>query len=122
MPPSAVARLCAVAIHVVGDDRTRPLPRYPAVIRDVSIVVPDALPAETIRGTMQAAAARAAAPLAAAAFFDRYQGKGVPDGSVSLSLRLTFQAPDRTLTDAEVQQAFETILSALVSEHGAVQR
>ena len=56
------------------------------------------------------------------AFFDRYQGKGVPEGAVSLSVRLTFQAPDRTLTDAEVQQSVDTILAALVREHGAVQR
>ena len=42
--------------------------------------------------------------------------------SVSLSVRLTFQAADRTLTDAEVQQSFDTILAALVREHGAVQR
>ena len=55
-------------------------------------------------------------------FFDRYQGKGVPEGAVSLSVRLTFQAADRTLTDAEVQQSFDTILAALVREHGAVQR
>jgi phenylalanyl-tRNA synthetase beta chain len=55
-------------------------------------------------------------------FFDRYQGKGVAQGSVSLSVRLTFQAPDRTLTDAEVQRAFDTILASLVREHAAVQR
>ena len=41
------------------------------------------------------------------AFFDRYQGKGVADGAVSLSVRLTFQAPDRTLTDADVQQSVD---------------
>jgi phenylalanyl-tRNA synthetase beta subunit len=45
----------------------------------------------------------------------------VADGKVSLSLRLTFQA-DRTLTDAEVQASFDTIMAALVREHGAVQR
>ena len=71
---------------------------------------------------MQSAGARLKAPLAAIAFFDRYQGKGVPDGSVSLSIRLTFQAADRTLTDADVQQSFEQILAALVREHAAVQR
>ena len=54
--------------------------------------------------------------------FDRYTGKGVPDGRVSLSLRLTFQAADRTLTDAEVQQSVETIVAALVREHGAALR
>jgi phenylalanyl-tRNA synthetase beta chain len=104
------------------DERVRPLPRYPAVVRDLSIVVRDALPAEIIRGTIQSAAAAAPAPLVADTFFDRYTGKGVPDGSVSLSIRLTFQASDRTLTDADVQQSFDRILAALVHEYGAVQR
>ncbi len=54
-------------------------------------------------------------------FFDRYQGTGVPQGRVSVSVRLTFQA-DRTLTDSEVQRSVDTILAALVREHGAVQR
>jgi phenylalanyl-tRNA synthetase beta chain len=105
-----------------GDERVRPLARYPAVVRDLSIVVSDALPAEIIRGTIQSAAAAAPAPLVADTFFDRYTGKGVPDDSVSLSIRLTFQAFDRTLTDADVQQSFDRILAALVREHGAVQR
>lgn len=99
-----------------------PLPRHPFVVRDLSIVVADALPAEIIRGTIQTAGSGQPAPLAAIAFFDRYQGKGVPDGSVSVSIRLTFQAPDRTLTDPEVQTTFDTILAALVREHAAVQR
>jgi phenylalanyl-tRNA synthetase beta subunit len=46
----------------------------------------------------------------------------VPAGAVSLSVRLTFQAADRTLTDAEVQHSVDTILAALVREHAAVQR
>ncbi|HET7032358.1 MAG TPA: hypothetical protein VFJ48_04480, partial [Casimicrobiaceae bacterium] len=104
------------------EDRVRPLPRYPSILRDLSILVAESLPAENIRGTIQAAADSMAAPLTAIGFFDRYKGKGVPDGSVSLSVRLTFQAGDRTLTDVEVQQAFDKILAALVSQHGAVQR
>jgi len=100
-------------------DAVHPLPRHPHVVRDLSIVVDAALPAEIIRGTIQAAGAKSA--LASVGFFDRYQGKGVPDGKVSLSLRLTFQA-DRTLTDAEVQAQFDSILAALVDKHAAVQR
>ena len=100
----------------------RSLPRHPFVVRDLSIVVADVLPAEIIRGTIRAAAERAAAPLVDVAFFDRYQGKGIPDGSVSLSLRMTFQAADRTLTDADVQASVDTILATLVQQHGAVQR
>ncbi|MBI4486328.1 MAG: phenylalanine--tRNA ligase subunit beta, partial [Acidobacteria bacterium] len=110
------------SMRATTDDRTRPLPRHPSIVRDLSVIVTDTLPAEIIRGTMQAVGAQLAAPLASIAFFDRYQGKGVPEGSVSLSVRLTFQAPDRTLTDADVQQSVDQILAALIREHGAVQR
>ena len=110
------------AVRAPASDAARPIPRYPFVVRDVSIVVADSLPAEIIRGTIHGAARAVPAPLAAISFFDRYQGKGVPEGAVSLSIRLTFQSSERTLTDAEVQQSFETILGALVREHGAVQR
>jgi phenylalanyl-tRNA synthetase beta chain len=108
--------------RVQTDDAARPLPRYPFVVRDLSIVVADTLPAAIIRGTILTAAREGPAPLVAISVFDRYQGKGVPPESVSLSLRLTFQALDRTLTDAEVQQSFDAILAALVREHRAVQR
>jgi phenylalanyl-tRNA synthetase beta chain len=106
------------AAAVSRGDKARPLPRHPFVVRDLSIVVDAALPAETIRGTIQSAGAGS---LSSVGFFDRYQGKGVPDGKVSLSLRLTFQA-DRTLTDGEVQAQFDTILAALKDKHAAVQR
>jgi phenylalanyl-tRNA synthetase beta chain len=108
--------------RVEASDATRPLPRFPFVVRDLSIVVADTLPAEIIRGTILTAGRDLRAPLMALSFFDRYQGKGVPAGAVSLSVRLTFQATERTLTDAEVQHSVETILAALVREHAAVQR
>jgi phenylalanyl-tRNA synthetase beta chain len=91
-------------------------------VRDLSVVVADTLPAEIIRGTILAAGREGAAPLVGVGFFDRYQGKGVPEGAVSVSVRLTLQAPDRTLTDAEVQQSVEAILRALIEKHHAVQR
>jgi phenylalanyl-tRNA synthetase beta chain len=99
--------------------KVNPLPRYPSIARDISIVVDDSLPAETVRGTI-----RSAAPdtLVSAREFDRYQGKGVPGGRVSLSLRLTFRSAERTLTDAEVDAAMKDILTALKTAHDAVQR
>jgi phenylalanyl-tRNA synthetase beta chain len=109
----------AASVAIDRTNRIAPLPRHPFVVRDLSIVVDAALPAEVIRGTIQAAGADSS--LANVGFFDRYQGKGVPEGKVSLSLRLTFQA-DRTLTDAEVQSQFEAIVAALVRAHAAVQR
>ena len=96
-----------------------PLPRYPSIVRDLSILVDERLPAAKVRGTIRA---HAPATLVALREFDRYQGRGVPDGRVSLSIRLTFRAPDRTLTDAEVQDAITAIVAALDREHGAVLR
>ena len=93
-----------------------PLPRHPSVVRDLSIVVVRRLACGD-HSWHHSGGRRDGAPRrsSAIAFFDRYQGKGVADGAVSLSVRLTFQAPDRTLTDAEVQQSFDTILAALVA-------
>jgi phenylalanyl-tRNA synthetase beta chain len=108
--------------RTAAGDAIVPLARYPFVVRDLSIVVADALPAEIIRDTIQASGRDLPAPLASVGFFDRYQGKGVAEGAVSISVRLTFQAADRTLTDVEVQQSVEKILAALVREHHAVQR
>ena len=78
-----------------------------------------ALPAEDVRRTI-----REAAPdtLIRIREFDRYQGKGVPEGRVSLSLRLTFRSPERTLTDGDVQGAMDRVLTALKTAHGAIQR
>jgi phenylalanyl-tRNA synthetase beta chain len=106
--------------------RTSPLPRYPSVVRDVSILVADTLSAATVRGTIrsaaQASAGQAPATLIQVREFDRYQGKGVPDGKVSLSYRLTFQSPERTLTDDEVSEAMTKIVTALKLVHNAEQR
>ncbi|MEO8256831.1 MAG: phenylalanine--tRNA ligase subunit beta [Acidobacteriota bacterium] len=120
-----VAELNLDAMQTVGaggDDFVKALPRHPAVVRDLSIVVAAALPAGIIHGTIQAAGAEAPAPLVGVGFFDRYLGKGIPDGALSVSVRLTFQAPDRTLTDVEVQASVDAILARLIREHGAVQR
>jgi phenylalanyl-tRNA synthetase beta chain len=106
-----------------GTRFAKPLPRHPSVVRDVSILIDDTLSAESVRGTIRAASvALAGVPLVDVREFDRYQGKGIPAGKMSLSLRLTFQAPDRTLTDADVNTAMESIIGTLVRELGAAQR
>ena len=94
-------------------------PRHPSVVRDVSILVADTLSAETVRATIRSAAP---ATLIHVREFDRYQGKGIPDGKVSLSFRLTFQSPERTLTDDEVSAAMTSIVASLEKTHDAEQR
>ncbi len=102
-----------------GAPTARPLPRFPAVVRDIAVIVDDTLSAETVRDTI-----RAAAPdtLTSLVEFDRYQGRGIPDGKVSLAVRLTFQSPARTLTDADVHDAIGGIVRALGDGLGAVLR
>jgi phenylalanyl-tRNA synthetase beta chain len=102
-----------------GELRAEPLPKFPAIVRDLSIHVAEALPAAAVRGTIRSAAP---ATLASLVEFDRYQGKGVPEGRISLSLRLTFRSSERTLTDDEVEAAMVTIVEALKLAHDAERR
>jgi phenylalanyl-tRNA synthetase beta chain len=104
---------------ITADRRVEPLPRYPSVTRDISVLVDDTLGAAVLRQTVRDAAP---STLVSVREFDRYQGKGIPEQKVSLSLRLTFRSPDRTLTDAEVQAAMDAVLRLLTEKHGAVQR
>ncbi len=117
-----VAELDIDALFSTSSDaelRVRPLPRFPAIVRDLSLLVDDALPAAAVRGTIRAAAPAA---LESIMEFDRYGGKGVPQGRVSLSLRLTFRSPDRTLTDDEVEAAMNGIVGRLKEKLGAERR
>jgi phenylalanyl-tRNA synthetase beta chain len=95
------------------------LPRFPSIVRDLSILIDERLPAAAVRGTIRTSAPPA---LVGVREFDRYQGSGVPPDKVSLSMRLTFRVPERTLTDAEVQEAIDLIVDALAHEHGAALR
>ncbi len=109
----------AAAASGRDDLRVTPLPRHPSIVRDLSVLVSDVLPAAAVRGTIRAAAP---SELESIVEFDRYQGKGIPDGQVSVSFHLTFRAADRTLTDAEADRSMDAIVAALERAHGASRR
>jgi phenylalanyl-tRNA synthetase beta chain len=109
----------ADAAAAIGTTAVEALPRFPSVARDISVLLDESLRAAQVRQTIRDAAP---ATLIRVREFDRYQGKGVPEGKVSLSLRLTFRSPDRTLTDAEVQRAMDDIMQTLRGKYGAIQR
>ena len=111
--------LDAIEGSLRNDLRVVPLPRHPSVTRDISLLIADSLAAATVRDSIAVAAPDTLVDISE---FDRYQGKGIPEGKLSLSLRLTFRAPDRTLTDHEVQAAMDAIMGTLRDRHGAVQR
>ncbi|HKF75665.1 MAG TPA: phenylalanine--tRNA ligase subunit beta [Candidatus Dormibacteraeota bacterium] len=99
--------------------RARPLPRFPAVNRDLGVVVDEGVDAGALQRTIKEAAGDL---LDSAAAFDEYRGSQVPAGRKSVAFALTFRSPERTLTDAEVDGRMDAIRAALNREHGAAFR
>jgi phenylalanyl-tRNA synthetase beta chain len=95
--------------------RYREVSRQPSVRRDLAVLLPRGQAA----GAVVAAIRATAGPhLVAAHVFDRYEGRGVPEGRVSVAFRLVFQRPDRTLTDAEVARATDRVVRMLADRFG----
>jgi phenylalanyl-tRNA synthetase beta chain len=94
-------------------------PKLPSVRRDLALVVSDAVPYGQLAACIRNAAGSL---LVAQAVFDQYRGPGVPEGSRSLALSLTFRDSSRTLTDAEVAEVEQRIIAALASDCGATVR
>ena len=96
-----------------------PLLTYPPVREDVALVVDATLPAAAVETALRAAGG---ALLREVALFDVYQGEQLPPGKKSLAYHLTFQAPDKTLTDADVSRQRGRILRLLEQQIGATLR
>jgi phenylalanyl-tRNA synthetase beta chain len=111
-PPVCVAEmdLEALLTRVVPGYRVAPVPRFPPALQDLALVVDDAVPT----ADLLAAIRTAGGPLLHdVRLFDLYRGPQVPPGKKSLAVSLAFMAPDRTLTDAEVEAAKRGILQAM---------
>jgi phenylalanyl-tRNA synthetase beta chain len=93
--------------------RFQALAPFPAVERDLALVVADHLPSERVLGVIQA---NGGEQLSRVELFDVYRGKGIPQGSRSLAYRLRFQSAERTLTDAEVDRAVGLVVQRLQGE------
>jgi phenylalanyl-tRNA synthetase beta chain len=94
----------------------RPVPRFPPVRRDLAFVLPDEVPAGAVLGAIEAAGSEL---LDRSLLFDVFRGGVIPEGSKSLAFALEFRAPDRTLTDDEVDPVVAAIVDRLRSELGA---
>lgn len=97
----------------------QPLSRFPAVRRDLALVVDAGVAAGDIAACIRAAAGPG---LQSLSLFDIYQGKGIDSGKKSLALGLTFQDFSRTLTDAETDLLIQKVLQELREGFGATLR
>ncbi len=107
----AVFELDADALLTYADrtHRYTPLPRFPAVSRDIAVVVDAATPYALLETTAREAADSALTE--SLGLQSVYTGERVPAGKKSVALRLTFRAADRTLTDAEVDAQMAAVES-----------
>ncbi len=96
-----------------------PLPKYPAVTRDLSVVCDESLTVAEAQDTIAAAGGKL---LRSVKLFDIFRGERLGQGKKSLAFSLELRADDRTLTDAEAEEVVTKVLSALAERHGIALR
>ncbi|MBI2379747.1 MAG: phenylalanine--tRNA ligase subunit beta [Gammaproteobacteria bacterium] len=97
----------------------KPLSAFPAVRRDLAVIVDEAVSAQALSDAIRAAAGELLQDLKV---FDVYRGKGVDSGRKSVALGLTLQDSSRTLNDAEVTEIIEKVVGTLGTGLGATLR
>ena len=104
---------------LLPDATYTPLPKYPSVTRDISVICDEALTVGEAENVITAAAGKL---LRGVKLFDIYRGTGVPEGKKSLAFSLELRADDRTLTDADSEGVMTKVLAALAEKCGATLR
>ncbi|MCL2562678.1 MAG: phenylalanine--tRNA ligase subunit beta [Oscillospiraceae bacterium] len=104
----------------MGPERTYvPLPRFPAVTRDIAVVCDEHVTAQELQAVIAGAGVK---KLVESRLFDVYTGTPIPAGKKSMAFALQYRAEDRTLTDEDADGATAKILTALETKLGAVIR
>jgi len=101
------------------DPTYTPLPKYPAVTRDLSFVCNEEITVAQAEAVIEKSAGKL---LRKISLFDIYRGTGIAEGKKSMAFSLELRADDRTLTDTDSEQVMNKVLSALEAELGAVLR
>ena len=96
-----------------------PLPKYPSVSRDLSLICDEEITVAQIEDTITAAAGKL---LRGVKLFDIYRGVGVPEGKKSMAFSLELRADDRTLTDTDSESVVSKVLAALKEKLNAALR
>jgi len=99
--------------------RYEPLPRFPAVERDFSLLLADGVKFADVTKTIQSLGIAEITSIEAA---DLFRGKNVPGGKYSLMVRVTLQSKAATMTDAQIAEYSTRIVAALEKELGATLR
>ena len=96
-----------------------PLPKYPGVTRDLSIICEEAITVAQAEAAITSAGGKL---LRNVKLFDIYRGAGVPEGKKSMAFSMELRADDRTLTDADSEGVMSKVIAALADQCGATMR
>jgi len=102
--------------HAAGVPQYELISRFPAVIRDIALVLSRDIPVRRAEEVIRRAAGE---DLASLSVFDAYEGRPLAEGERNLAFSLAFRRGDRTLTDAEVEAAMAEIAASVKQELGA---
>ncbi len=109
--------VAALLPFTIGHKMFQPIPRFPSIVRDVALVIDVGTSHREVQDIIKSF------PLVnRVALFDVYTGEQVPPGKKSVAYRIVYQSPTHTLTDEEVNQVQQQILSKLSRELGATLR
>jgi phenylalanyl-tRNA synthetase beta chain len=109
--------MTALLPFTAGHKMFQPVPRFPAVDRDIALVVDAGVTNRQIQDIIGGFSL-----VNRVALFDVYSGGQVPPGKKSLAYRITFQSRSHTLTDEAVYQVYQQLLDRLSKELGATLR
>ncbi|MCI1579401.1 MAG: phenylalanine--tRNA ligase subunit beta [Clostridium beijerinckii] len=101
------------------DKKYKALPKFPAVTRDIALLVDDSLLVQEIDDTIKRAGGNLVEKVE---LFDIYKGKQIPDGKKSIAYAIWYRDENKTLTDKDVNKVHEKILKSLEYKLGATLR
>jgi len=109
--------LTALSAFATGHKMFQPIPRFPATVRDIALIVDAGISHQKVHDII-----RSLPLVSRVTVFDVYAGEQVPPGKKSLAYSITFQSPTHTLTDDETDHVQQQILDRLTRELGATLR
>lgn len=99
-----------------NDSKYNPLPKYPAVTRDLAVLVEDGILVQQIEDIIRKQGSNM---LDSIKLFDVYKGSQIPEGKKSVAYALSYRVENKTLTDVEVNKVHDKILRSLEHQLGA---
>ena len=105
-----------VFLNIKTDIKFKELPKYPAVTRDIAMLVDKTVPVADIENVIKKASGKM---LESLQLFDVYEGKQIPEGKKSVAYSAIYRSADRSLTGDEVQKVFDKVVKNLENQIGA---